>query len=67
MIMLFSVKDNGVELLKSITIRIQHVTPKWAVNWSQLAIVKKVVDAYNGKIWIESLLGQDQPFHKANK
>jgi signal transduction histidine kinase len=32
-----------------------------------LAIVKKVVDAYNGKIWIESLLGQDQPFHKANK
>jgi signal transduction histidine kinase len=27
-----------------------------------VAIVKKVVDAYNGKIWIESLLGQDQPF-----
>jgi PAS domain S-box-containing protein len=68
----FSIKDNGVGIAKEHHQKIfntfQSYTKSEHSTGLGLSIVKKVVDAYNGKIWIESELGQGSTFFvKLNK
>ena len=68
----FSIKDNGVGIAKEHHEKIfntfQSYTKSEHSTGLGLSIVKKVVDAYNGKIWIESELGQGSTFFvKLNK
>jgi PAS domain S-box-containing protein len=68
----FSVKDNGVGIAKAHHEKIfntfQSYTKSEHSTGLGLAIVKKVVDAYYGKIWVDSELGKGTTFFiKLNK
>jgi PAS domain S-box-containing protein len=68
----FSIKDNGVGIAKEHHKKIfntfQSYTKSEHSTGLGLSIVKKVVDTYNGKIWIESALGEGSTFFvKLNK
>lgn len=68
----FSIKDNGVGIAKEHHEKIfntfQSYTKSEHSTGLGLSIVKKVVDAYKGEIWIESELGQGSTFFvKLNK
>jgi PAS domain S-box-containing protein len=69
---LFSIKDNGVGIAKEHHKKIfntfQSYTKSQESTGLGLAIVKKVVDAYHGKIWVESAVGAGATFFvKLNK
>ncbi|MFE3872697.1 PAS domain S-box protein [Flavobacterium sp. ZS1P70] len=68
----FSIKDNGVGIAKEHHKKIfntfQSYTKSEHSTGLGLSIVKKVVDTYNGEIWIESELGEGSTFFvKLNK
>ena len=68
----FSIKDNGVGIAKEHHQKIfntfQSYTKSEHSTGLGLAIVKKVVDAYYGKIWVDSELGKGTTFFiKLNK
>jgi PAS domain S-box-containing protein len=62
----FSIKDNGVGIAKEHHEKIfntfQSYTKSEHSTGLGLSIVKKVIDAYKGEIWIESELGQGSTF-----
>jgi PAS domain S-box-containing protein len=63
---IFSIKDNGVGIAKEHHKKIfntfQSYTKSDQSTGLGLAIAKKVVEAYNGKIWVESALGEGSTF-----
>jgi PAS domain S-box-containing protein len=68
----FAIKDNGVGIAKEHHKKIfntfQCYTKSEHSTGLGLSIVKKVVDAYKGEIWVESELGQGSTFFvKLNK
>jgi PAS domain S-box-containing protein len=68
----FAIKDNGVGIAKEHHKKIfntfQSYTKSEHSTGLGLSIVKKVVDAYKGEIWVESELGQGSTFFvKLNK
>ncbi len=63
----FSVKDNGVGIPKEYHEKIFKVFQSIGNNQRStgigLSIVKKIVDVYQGKIWLESTVGEGTTFH----
>lgn len=63
----FSVKDNGVGIPKAYHEKIFKVFQSIGTNERStgigLSIVKKIVDLYQGRIWLESEIGQGTTFH----
>ncbi|MFS4449672.1 PAS domain S-box protein [Maribacter sp. 2307UL18-2] len=63
----FSVKDNGVGIPKEYHEKIFKVFQSIGNNQRStgigLSIVKKIVDVYQGKIWLESMVGEGTTFH----
>lgn len=63
----FSVKDNGVGIPKEYHEKIfkvfQSIGNDQRSTGIGLSIVKKIVDVYQGKIWLESMVGEGTTFH----
>lgn len=63
----FSVKDNGIGIAKEYHEKIFKVFQSIGHNERStgigLSIVKKIVDLYHGKIWLESEVGQGTTFY----
>jgi len=69
---LFSIKDNGVGIDKKNHSKIfnafQAYTSSQKSTGLGLSIVKKIIEAYKGEIWLESELGVSTTFFvKLNK
>lgn len=63
----FSIKDNGIGIAKENQVKIFNVFQSYVPSNEKstglgLSIVKKIVDMYNGKIWVESDLGKGTIF-----
>jgi light-regulated signal transduction histidine kinase (bacteriophytochrome) len=62
----FSLKDNGIGIDKEYHQKIfqifQSLNEKEESTGIGLSIVKKIVDLYNGRIWLESSLGEGTTF-----
>jgi PAS domain S-box-containing protein len=62
----FAVKDNGVGIAAKNHIKIfntfQSYTKSEHSTGLGLSIVKKIVESYNGKIWLESVVGEGTTF-----
>jgi signal transduction histidine kinase len=63
----FSIKDNGVGIPKKYHEKIfkifQSVGDNERSTGIGLSIVKKIVDRYEGEIWVESEIGEGTEFH----
>ena len=63
----FSVKDNGIGIPKEYHEKIFKVFQSIGHNERStgigLSIVKKIIDLYQGKIWLDSEVGQGTTFH----
>jgi signal transduction histidine kinase len=62
---LISVLDNGPGIIEEVRKKIftQKITTKVDGHGYGLPICKKIVDNHNGKIWVESTVGQGTSFH----
>ena len=63
----FSVKDNGIGIDKEYHDKIfqifQSLNKRENSTGIGLSIVKKIVDLYNGKIWLDSKIGEGTTFY----
>ncbi len=63
----FTVKDNGTGIKEEYFEKIFSVFQKLENNLNSsgigLSIVKKIVELYNGSIWVESIIGKGATFH----
>ena len=63
----FTIKDNGVGIPKEYHEKIFKIFQSIGNNQRStgigLSIVKKIIDLYEGKIWLESEVGQGTTFH----
>jgi signal transduction histidine kinase len=64
---IFSIKDNGTGIATENQEKIFNVFQSYVANNEKstglgLSIVKKIVDMYNGRIWLESDLGKGTTF-----
>ena len=63
----FSIKDNGVGIEKKYFEKIFEIFQSLHISDQStgigLSIVKKIIDLYNGDIWVESELGKGSTFH----
>ncbi|MGW9685135.1 PAS domain S-box protein [Flagellimonas sp. 2504JD1-5] len=63
----FSIKDNGVGIPKEYHEKIFQIFQSIGSNERStgigLSIVKKIIDRYNGKVWLESEIGEGTTFY----
>lgn len=63
----FTIKDNGVGIPKAYHQKIfeifQSIGTKERSTGIGLSIVKKIIDRYGGKIWVDSEMGEGTQFH----
>ena len=63
----FSIKDNGVGIPKEYHEKIFKIFQSIGNNERStgigLSIVKKIIDRYNGKVWLESEIGVGTTFY----
>jgi signal transduction histidine kinase len=64
---LCSIQDNGIGIEKrffdKIFIIFQRLNPEYEGSGAGLAIVKKIIELYQGQIWLESDTGKGTTFY----